>query len=666
MTVATHVSNLTQGHDFVDLEYSRGLLFASFQEGLRVLEAKVLPLPSLEDFIESAIDGAPDVRDFAVSTTGDIGFACVHPTTGDPAFLGLYDLRVPVRGSALPRLAQIPIRCDTLTVAGDNLLACSSSTPETIQFDVSNSSMGEATLLATLPWGCKSVATGHGFAYSSSSIDFRSLGPIPSFKFTGIAPRPLEIDLSVVATHADGGFATTLSPHLSFIAQPTGILSTGSIGTSGTSGTSGTTNSLPPTTGLASSSLGGTTGAVPASTNITVSLPPGGLACNVSLFDAGAFRAQVAQALGVSATSIVIRSVSCVGGTLVISFTVVGEVPVAPSGSASTGDAQLPPGWTVIAWTGPGTTGVALVDRVSSTDPGSDDSGTSSLLLPIVIGAALVVACVLAILVAAILVMRHRRKRRASVELMEVDVAGDNPYAEACYFLLPSAPAVTQDPSPANSGTVTPLSTGEYLPLSLGATPVAHGTQSPIPEDPDSDSDWNCAVVDVQRQIGEGNFGRVLCARVRNPGVSQEVLVAIKELAFGKMSASDADDLRKEAAILRSCHHPNVVAFLGLVPSENVHFGSQDEVLGGGNCLAMELAEFGSMLDVLVNEDPARPSVAGSSRVALGAAYDVARGMRFLTSKAKVLHRECVYKLLSPLNSALRIELPTSCVSCSD
>ncbi|KAL4436932.1 hypothetical protein ABPG75_004071 [Micractinium tetrahymenae] len=108
--------------------------------------------------------------------------------------------------------------------------------------------------------------------------------------------------------------------------------------------------------------------------------------------------------------------------------------------------------------------------------------------------------------------------------------------------------------------------------------------------------------LEIQKQIGEGSFGRVFLALWR------ETQVAVKILMNTGMEIEDVDDaeraltlsnpvlesLEKEASMMAALRHPNVVAFLGVcadppsVVTEYCRRGSLTDVLRGGKLSAKQ------------------------------------------------------------------------------
>ena len=60
----------------------------------------------------------------------------------------------------------------------------------------------------------------------------------------------------------------------------------------------------------------------------------------------------------------------------------------------------------------------------------------------------------------------------------------------------------------------------------------------------------------LQRQIGEGSFGKALLVRSRGSGRQY----VIKQIVLGQMSSRERADARREVVVLRELNHPNVVA----------------------------------------------------------------------------------------------------------
>lgn len=60
-------------------------------------------------------------------------------------------------------------------------------------------------------------------------------------------------------------------------------------------------------------------------------------------------------------------------------------------------------------------------------------------------------------------------------------------------------------------------------------------------------------------KIGGGNYSSVYRGKVKKTG--QEV--AIKVIETFKLSVAEKEVLKRETGILKQCHHPNIIKFLG-------------------------------------------------------------------------------------------------------
>jgi len=129
--------------------------------------------------------------------------------------------------------------------------------------------------------------------------------------------------------------------------------------------------------------------------------------------------------------------------------------------------------------------------------------------------------------------------------------------------------------------------------------------------------------------IGEGSFGRVYRASYNlSP-------VAVKILNDRNLSDEAREQLKKECELMKHLHHPNIGRMFG--------YSLGDE----NTCIVMELAELGSLYDVLRNTK-LFPTL--SWKIRLSIACDIAKGIHFLHSQLPpILHRD-----LKSLNTLLR------------
>ncbi|XVF72165.1 hypothetical protein PTKIN_Ptkin12aG0098500 [Pterospermum kingtungense] len=120
------------------------------------------------------------------------------------------------------------------------------------------------------------------------------------------------------------------------------------------------------------------------------------------------------------------------------------------------------------------------------------------------------------------------------------------------------------------------------------------------------------------RELGSGTYGTVYHGKWRGTDVA---IKRIKKSCFsGKSSEQDRliKDFWREAQILSNLHHPNVVAFYGVVPDGN----------GGTLATVTEYMVNGSLRNVLIKKDRSL-----DHRKKLMIAMDAAFGMEYLHSK---------------------------------
>ncbi|GAB4822575.1 hypothetical protein N2152v2_009621 [Parachlorella kessleri] len=146
----------------------------------------------------------------------------------------------------------------------------------------------------------------------------------------------------------------------------------------------------------------------------------------------------------------------------------------------------------------------------------------------------------------------------------------------------------------------------------------------------------NFKALELQRQIGEGSFGRVYVARWQQTPVAVKILLNTALDVYSEDAVKQAltlsnpvlENLQKEAALMCSLRHPSIVTFLGVctVPP----------------CIVTEYCERGSLADVLRN---ARQSPAAAAKLdwlrRLSMMLDTAKGMLHLHSHSPpIIHRD--------------------------
>ncbi|GAB4822570.1 hypothetical protein N2152v2_009616 [Parachlorella kessleri] len=142
--------------------------------------------------------------------------------------------------------------------------------------------------------------------------------------------------------------------------------------------------------------------------------------------------------------------------------------------------------------------------------------------------------------------------------------------------------------------------------------------------------------LELQRQIGEGSFGRVYLATWQHTPVAVKILLntaldvyseeAVKQALT--LSSPVLENLQKEAALMCSLRHPSIVTFLGVCPVPP--------------CVVTEYCARGSLADVLRT---ARQSPAAAAKLdwlrRLNMMLDTAKGMLHLHSHSPaIIHRD--------------------------
>lgn len=139
----------------------------------------------------------------------------------------------------------------------------------------------------------------------------------------------------------------------------------------------------------------------------------------------------------------------------------------------------------------------------------------------------------------------------------------------------------------------------------------------------------------IEKQIGEGSFGRVYLAKWNETPVAVKVLIGMANLededaAEKAMTLSNPvlNGLAKESTMMAALRHPNVVGFLGICLSPP--------------CMVTEFCARGSMTDVLRGgkSSPAKAAMLDWAR-RLNMALDAAKGMLYLHAHTPpIIHRD--------------------------
>lgn len=139
----------------------------------------------------------------------------------------------------------------------------------------------------------------------------------------------------------------------------------------------------------------------------------------------------------------------------------------------------------------------------------------------------------------------------------------------------------------------------------------------------------------IDKQIGEGSFGRVYLAKWNETLVAVKILIGMGDLEDessreAKLTLSNPvlDGLAKESTMMATLRHPNVVGFLGVCMNPP--------------CIVTEYCARGSMTDVLrgAKSSPAKAVLLDWPR-RLNMALDAAKGMLYLHAHAPpIIHRD--------------------------
>jgi serine/threonine protein kinase len=142
----------------------------------------------------------------------------------------------------------------------------------------------------------------------------------------------------------------------------------------------------------------------------------------------------------------------------------------------------------------------------------------------------------------------------------------------------------------------------------------------------------------IDKQVGEGSFGRVYVATWHETRVAVKILILSGLAGGGDDADADADaaalshsvleGLARECTMMAALRHPNVVGFLGLCPAPP--------------CMVTEYCGRGSLTDVLRGgrASPARAAELHWKR-RLELALDAAKGMLYLHShRPAIVHRD--------------------------
>ena len=156
----------------------------------------------------------------------------------------------------------------------------------------------------------------------------------------------------------------------------------------------------------------------------------------------------------------------------------------------------------------------------------------------------------------------------------------------------------------------------------LSSTEKAKVEQVLIESDGLMDSRLSTDAIQMDRVIGTGSFGEVLCGRYKDQ------TVAIKRLLRNRMNATYLESFAQEIATIRNLFHPNIVTFIGVAwQGSSVH----------DMCIVTEYMERGDLHSVL--NDPMVSMDWKHRKITMS--LDIAQGLNYLHERDPiVIHRD--------------------------
>lgn len=130
--------------------------------------------------------------------------------------------------------------------------------------------------------------------------------------------------------------------------------------------------------------------------------------------------------------------------------------------------------------------------------------------------------------------------------------------------------------------------------------------------------------ISLLERIGNGAYGEVWKAMIRDPKTDEKQIVAVKKLHVKKPKKEQLESFCQEATLMCQLKHDNIVAFIGAVTEPS------------NLCIITQFCARGSLADMLLNH-----SIEISYSMKLRFAENTAQGMRYLHGcNPIILHRD--------------------------